>query len=296
MDRRGFFGLTGLAALAAAPGGAVAATPARAPARGPAPHLFVRDWGAGRPVLFLHGWALASEMWSYVMQPLSEQGLRCIAYDRRGHGRSDDAGSGYDYDTLAADLARVMAERDLRNVVLVGHSMAAGELVRILRHREGRRIAKLVFVAPAATPFLLKTADNVRGVDAAFFAEARAQMIADFPAWIDANEAPFVLPETSPGIRRWIKAMMEAASLKALIECNKAMTTTDFRAELRAIDRPALVIHGTKDASAPLEMTGRPTAALIPGAELKVYEGAPHGLFATHAPQLAADIAAFARG
>ncbi|SMF64613.1 alpha/beta fold hydrolase [Allosphingosinicella indica] len=293
MDRRGFFGLTGLAALAAAPAGAASV---RAKSLHSAPRLFVRDWGEGRPVLFVHGWALASEMWSYVMQPLSDQGFRCIAYDRRGHGRSGDAGNGYDYDTLAGDLAGVMAERDLRDVVLVGHSMAAGELVRILRHREARRIAKLVFVAPAATPFLLKTADNPRGVDAAFFAQARAQMAADFPAWIDANEAPFVLPETSPGMRRWIKAMMEAASLKALIECNKAMTTTDFRAELRAIDRPALVIHGTRDASAPLEMTGRPTAALIPGAELKVYEGAPHGLFATHAPQLAADIAAFARG
>jgi non-heme chloroperoxidase len=258
--------------------------------------LFYRDWGTGKPVVFLSGWALSCDMWNYQMVPLSEQGLRCIAYDRRGHGRSSDPGRGYDYDTLADDLASVLETLDLRDVTLVGHSMASGELVRYLsRHGDGR-VERLVFVAPAATPFVLKTADNPDGIDASVLEYFRTQvLLRDFPQWMADNAPPFFVPETSPEMRHWLMSLMLRCSMKALIECNRAMSSTDFRAELPRIRVPTLVIHGDKDASAPLELSGRRTAQLIPGSRLEVYEGAPHGLFLTHMERLNADLLAFAR-
>ncbi|MFP2908594.1 alpha/beta fold hydrolase [Pyxidicoccus sp. 3LFB2] len=259
--------------------------------------LFYRDWGTGRPVVFLSGWTLTSEMWGYQMVPLSEQGLRCIAYDRRGHGQSTDPGRGYDYDTLADDLAAVLEALDLRDVTLVGHSMAAGEMVRYLSRHGSGRIARLAFVAPANTPFLLKTPDNPDGVDASVFEYLRNQLLLrDFPGWLSANARPFVVADTSAAMVEWLIDQMRRCSMKAVIDCNRAMTSTDFRAELPRIRLPTLVLHGTVDASAPLELTGRKTAALIPGARLEVYEGAPHGLFVTHLDRLNSDLLAFAKG
>ncbi|WP_375768368.1 alpha/beta hydrolase [Archangium gephyra] len=258
--------------------------------------LFYKDWGTGKPVVFLSGWTLGSDMWNYQLVPLSGQGLRCIAYDRRGHGRSSDPGRGYDYDTLADDLAAVLGALDLRDVTLVGHSMASGEMVRYLsRHGDGR-IARVVFVAPAATPFPLKTADNPDGIDASIFEYIRNQLLLrDFPRWLADNARPFVTAETSPEMMEWLMGMMRQCSMKAVIECNRSGTSTDFRAELPGIRVPALVIHGDKDVSAPLELTGRRTAQLIPGSRLEVYEGAPHGLFVTHMDRLNADLLAFVR-
>lgn len=259
--------------------------------------LFYRDWGTGRPVVFLSGWALTSDMWNYQMVPLSEQGLRCIAYDRRGHGRSSDPGRGYDYDTLADDLDAVLEALDLREVTLVGHSMASGELVRYLSRHGSRRVARLVFLAPAATPFLLKTLDNPDGIDASVFELHRDQvLLRDFPGWLAANARPFVVAETSTAMMEWLVSLMRQCSMKAVIECNRAMTSTDFRAELPRIRLPTLVIHGDKDASAPIELTGRRTAQLIPSSRFELYEGAPHGLFVTHLDRLNADLLAFARG
>lgn len=258
--------------------------------------LFYRDWGTGKPVVFLSGWALCSDMWNYQMVPLSQQGLRCIAYDRRGHGRSSDPGRGYDYDTLADDLASVLEALDLRDVTLVGHSMASGELVRYLSRYGDSRVERVVFLAPAATPFLLKTADNPDGIDASAFEYFRTQvLLRDFPRWMADNAPPFFVPETSSEMRDWIMGLMLRCSMKALIECNRSMTSTDFRAELPRIRIPSLVIHGDKDASAPIELTGRRTAQLIPGCRLEVYEGAPHGLFITHMERVNADLLAFAR-
>lgn len=257
--------------------------------------LFVRDWGDGEPMVFLHGWALASDMWNYQMVPLSEQGLRCIAYDRRGHGRSSDPGRDYDYDTLADDLAAVLDTLDLHGVTLVGHSMAAGELVRYLSRHGGDRIKSLVFVAPAATPFLLKTPDNPQGIDGALFEHYRRNvLLRDFPKWLQDNARPFFVADTSPEMIEWVASLMRQASMKAVIECNRAMTTTDFRAELPKIAKPTLVIHGDRDASAPLALTGKPTADLIPGAELNIYKDGPHGLFITHMTQLNDDLRRFA--
>ncbi len=259
--------------------------------------LFYRDMGTGRPVVFLTGWMLSSEMWDYQLVPLSEQGLRCIAYDRRGHGRSSDPGRGYDYDTLADDLASVLEALDLRDVTLVGHSMASGELVRYLSRHGDRRIARLVFLAPAATPFLLKTADNPDGVDGAFFEQFRsAVLLRDTPGWLAANADPFFVAETSAAMKSWLMGLMLRCSLKASIDCHRAMTSTDFRSELTRIRVPSLVIHGDKDVSAPIHLTGQRTAQLIPGCRFKVYEGAPHGLMITHRDRLNADLLAFASG
>jgi non-heme chloroperoxidase len=258
-------------------------------------NLFYRDWGSGAPMVFLAAWALPSDMWAYQMVPLSEQGLRCVAYDRRGHGRSSDAGSGYAYDTLADDLAAVIDQLDLRRVTLVGMSMASGEIVRYLTRHGSARIARVVLVAPSATPYPTRSADNPHGIPPDRFAALRRLLLRDYPKWLEDNRPAFFVPDTSPQMQEWVRTMMLGTSMKALIECSAAMTSTDFRAELRRIRVPTLVVHGTKDASAPIDLTGRPTANMIPDAELKVYEGAPHGLFVTHMEQLTADLLAFAR-
>jgi non-heme chloroperoxidase len=288
-------GLAGTYATAAAskPG------PARTPARRQViardgTHLFHRDWGDGKPVVFMAGWTLTSETWAYQAADLSDRGLRCIAYDRRGHGRSEDPGRGYDIDTLADDLAAVLDTLDLRDVTLVGHSMASGEMTRYLTRHGSARVSRLLYLAPT-TPFLLKTADNPMGLPGAFFDKVRQVWKTDFNKWADDNTAPFFLPDTSPSMIEWLKSSARHCSLRAVVDCNKAMVENDFRAELAAIRLPTLVIQGDKDASAPLELTGKRTAELVPGARLKVYPGAPHGLFITHMAQLNADILAFAQ-
>jgi pimeloyl-ACP methyl ester carboxylesterase len=258
--------------------------------------LFCKDWGSGPPVVFLAAWALPSDMWDYQMVPLSQQGLRCIAYDRRGHGRSSHAGGGYDYDTLADDLAAVLDTLDLRGVTLVGMSIAGGEMVRYLTRHTSKRIARLIVVGTAATPFRLRTADNPSGVPAEAAEAFRRRLLRDFPGWMEENGPPFFVPSTSQPMRDWVRGLMFGASMKAIVECSRSMMATDFRAELPGIAVPTLLIHGDRDVSAPLDATGRPTAALIPGARLEVYEGAPHGLFLTHMDRLTGDILAFAKG
>lgn len=253
--------------------------------------LFHRETGDGAPIVFLGGWALASEIWNYQTVALGEQGFRCISYDRRGHGQSDDPGRGFDYDTLAADLAAVLEALDLEDVTLVGHSMAAGELTRYMTRYGGARVSRLVYLAPAATPCLTQYIDP-----AVFETSRRTQLMRDYPKAIRDNLRPlFALPETPESTIEWVFAMMMRASLPAAIGCHRTFTGADFRAELPRIDKPTMVIHGAIDRSAPIDITGRPTAALIPGAELNIYEGAPHGLMLTHIDRLNADIAAFAR-
>ena len=257
--------------------------------------LAVQDWGPVPTSCFSGAWALPSDMWAYQMVPLSEKGFRTVAYDRRGHGRSSRPGTGYDFDTLADDLAAVLDTLDLRDVTLVGMSMAGGEMVRYVTRHGADRIARLVFVSTAATPFLTQTPDNPAGIPADRFELFRQQMLLrDYPKWLEDNRPAFFLPDTSPQMQEWVRTMMLGASLKALVACNRSLTSTDFRGELPHIDRPALVIHGDRDASAPLDLTGRPTARLLPKAQLTVYEGAPHGLFVTHRDRLTADVLAFA--
>jgi pimeloyl-ACP methyl ester carboxylesterase len=256
--------------------------------------LFRREWGDGAPVLFVHSWAVNSRLWDYQIAALGEAGLRCIAYDRRGHGRSDEPAGGYDFDTLADDLADVIEALDLHEVTLVGHSMGAGEITRYLTRHGDARVKKVVFVAPAI-PSIKQSPENPNGVPGEMLEGLRKLWRRDFPGWIAENTAPFFTPETSPAMMRWGADMILQTPLHVAIACNRAVSDTDFRAELTRIARPTLVIHGDKDVSAPLAMTGQVAAALIPGCELKVYEGAAHGLMFTHADQLNADLQAFIR-
>jgi pimeloyl-ACP methyl ester carboxylesterase len=255
--------------------------------------LFVRDWGGnGKPILFVHSWTLASQMWQYQIPVLVEAGYRPIVYDRRGHGRSDVPAHGYDSDTLVDDLAHIVAALDLAHVALVGHSMGGGEIVRYTARRAAGRVDRIALLAPT-TPFILKTADNPNGVPAAAFEALRAVWRKDFGKWMDDNTAPFFTPETSPGMMRWMTGTMQSTPLDVAIACNKSMVETDFRGDAAAIRVPTLILHGDKDASAPLPLTGAATARLIPHATLKVYEGAPHGLFVTHMDRVNADLLAF---
>jgi pimeloyl-ACP methyl ester carboxylesterase len=258
--------------------------------------LFVRDWGRGAALVFLSGWALPSDIWAYQMAPLAEKNLRCIAYDRRGHGRSSDPGRGYDYDTLADDLADVLEALDLRSVTFVAHSMAGGEVVRYLTRHGSTRVARLVLVG-TTLPFMMKSADNPDGIDPAVFEQGRRNvLLKDFPKALNENMRPFVVPDTSGEMLEWVKGLMLQCSMQALVECNRALTATDFRGASAKIDVPTLLIHGDRDVSAPLALTARKAASLIPHARLAIYEGAPHGLLLTHASRLNDDLLAVTGG
>lgn len=303
MNRRDVFAATlaGGAALSLAAKPTRAAAPRAATASpawvtaGDGTRLYVRSWGTGAPILFLSGWALSSDMWAYQMAALSERGFRCIAFDRRGHGGSDDPGRGYDYATLAGDIDAVLTALDVRGATVVAHSMSGGEILSYLGGKASAgRVARVLFLA-TTLPCLAAKPDNPAGVPAAAFDQMRQQFYRDFPQWIDGNSDPFVVPETSALMRQWIKNIMLGTSLRAVIDLNRAMTAADFRADLRAITVPALFIHGDKDASAPLALTGLLASQLVKSAKLVVYEGAPHGLFVTHIDRLNRDIEAFAR-
>jgi non-heme chloroperoxidase len=259
--------------------------------------LAFTDWGAGKPVVFIHAWALPSAMWDYQISALCQQGLRCIAYDRRGHGRSSKPGGGYDCDTLADDLSALLTRLDLHGVTLVSHSFGSAEVVRYLTRHGAGRIERIALIAPAATPFVTRTPDNPNGIPAEQLEFFRTKILqADFPKWIEDGKKAFFVADTSPGLQDWVAQLMLSTPLPIAIECNRQVTATDFRRELPAIPVPALIIHGDEDVSAPIDMTGRPTAALIPNAQLKIYEGAPHGLFLTHKDRLNADLLRFIAG
>jgi non-heme chloroperoxidase len=254
--------------------------------------LFHRDWGEGAPVVFAASWALTSEMWAYQVAHLSESGARCISYDRRGHGRSDVASSGYDMDALADDLAAVIEQLALSDVTLVGHSMGCAEIIHYLGRHGSARVKRVALLAPAA-PYLVRAADNPYGAPRAYFDARMAEWAKDFPKWAADNKAPFFTPQTSPAMTEWLMDQMLETPLPVVIASFKALLGTDVRPDLARIDKPTLILHGTKDASAPLEITGARVAAGVKGAELRVYDGAPHGLFVTHMDQVNRDLEAF---
>jgi len=256
--------------------------------------LFVRDWGSGPALVFVHSASASSEIFQYQMLALADAGFRCIAFDRRGHGRSSDAGRGYDFDTLADDLAAVIEALDVRDARLIGHSMGCGEIVRYLTRHGSERVSRIALLAPTL-PFWLKTANHPEGVDGAVFESLRAQWRRDYPKWVQENAPPFFNASTSPALIQWGINLISSTSLRAVLATNVSITETDFRAELPRIKVPTLILHGTKDVSCPIDFTGRRTAALIPGSELKVYDGAPHGLLFTHLEQVNADLLRFAR-
>ncbi|HEY4132670.1 MAG TPA: alpha/beta hydrolase [Gemmatimonadaceae bacterium] len=255
--------------------------------------LFYRDWGGGRPVVFVHGWAVNCDIWQYQMMALSPH-TRCIAYDKRGHGRSTDPGRGYDYDTLADDLSCVLEDLDLTDVVLVGHSMGPAEIVRYLSRRGDARISRLVLIS-SALPFMLKMADNPAGIDGAIFENRRQRWSQDMPKFLAENARSLVTHETSAETVAWIADMGLQASTKALFDLNHAITETDLRADVSRVKLPTLIIHGSADKSAPVALTSRVLAATIAQSELRIYDGAPHCLLVTHQSLLNADLDAWVR-
>lgn len=258
--------------------------------------LFYKEWGAGeRTVVFIHGWPLHSDMWQYQMLHLANAGIRVIAYDQRGCGRSTDPGTGYDFDALADDLSSVIEQLALRNIVLVGHSFGAGQIVRYLSRHTSARVSKIVLLS-ASLPFIQQSQDNPDGVDPARFEHLRMLMRTDTPKWLGNASKIFFVPETSPETIQWGVRMCMDNSIFALTQTNHTDVETDFRAELPKVRVPTLVIHGDADRTCQIETTGRRVAQLIPGAELKVYKDAPHGLFITHMERLNNDLLTFVRG
>jgi non-heme chloroperoxidase len=262
--------------------------------------LSTSAWGDGRPVVYLSGSGSSSMMWDYQRVHLADNGFRAIAYDRRGHGRSDVPGTGYDYDTLADDLASVLDFHDVRDAVLVAHSMAGGEVVRYLSRHGSARVAKIVLVA-TTLPFPAKTEDNPDGVDPAMTEALRERWKRDFAQWADELAPPFVgagLPgcEVSEALMAQVIADFLHTPLLVHLACNRTMSGTDFRAELRDIALPTLIVHGDTDVSIPIELSGYRQAELIPGSELIVYENAPHGLYLSHRDRLNADLVEFVKG
>jgi pimeloyl-ACP methyl ester carboxylesterase len=249
--------------------------------------LFVRDWGSGTPILLLAGWAMDSRIWYEVMLALNAAGLRTIAYDRRGHGRSSDSG-GFDYDSLANDLAAVLAALDLNNVTLVAHSGAGGEAIRYVSRHGSSRIARIVLVG-ATGPRMLSGPDHPVGATPAMLDTLSAQLATDLSGWIDQNIEPFA-PGTSPRINEWMAAMVLDCSRRAIVDFQRTIVETDLTAEAATLDLPVTIIHGDRDESAPIDLTARHYAKLIRSAELLVYEGVAHGVMVTDAGPLARDI------
>jgi pimeloyl-ACP methyl ester carboxylesterase len=258
--------------------------------------LFYLDWGSGNPVVFSHAWALDADLWEYQMTELADHGLRCIAYDRRGHGRSPDPGRGYDFDTLADDLAAVLDRLDLHDVTLVGHSMAGGEIARYLSRHGAKRIARTVLVS-AITPLVAKRPDYPEGADPKVYENLIAGLKQDRPALLTGGVALFIGThrEVSPAMSQWIVSHFLRASPKAVIDCMRAIARADFRPDLRAFTMPTLIVHGDADQLNPIDKTARPTARAIRGSELKVYEGGPHGLIITDKERFTQDLLAFVR-
>lgn len=259
--------------------------------------LFYHDWGTGRPVVFVHGWTIGADSWEYQTVPLASHGIRCIAYDQRGCGRSDQPWDGYDYDTLADDLEVILARLDLRDVVLVGHSMGCGEITRYLARHGASRVAKTVLIAPT-TPCLVRAPDNPGGIDVNLFYDMLTQLLADRPKYI-ASIAPGFFGEglsdcsVSAGMSRWGINLCLQSSLKASIDLFRTNSEADLRSDMGVFTMPTLILHGDADTSAPLDLTGRATASAIKNSRLIVYENAPHGLFLTHADRINRDLLAF---
>ncbi len=261
--------------------------------------LYVKDWGSGRPVILLHGWPLSADSWDDQAMAIAESGYRTIAYDRRGFGRSSQPWSGYDYDTLADDLAAVIEQTGAENAVLVGFSMGGGEVARYMSRHGGKSVVKAILVS-SVVPFMLQTSDNPEGTERAVFdkiaegiKEDRAKFFSAF--FKDFYGVGMISHPVSEQLMlaSWTVAMQ--ASLKATLECAKSFANTDFRSDLPAFNVPTLVIHGSSDKTVPIDASGRAAAKGIAQSNLIEYEGAPHGLFATDKQRLTIDLLDFIR-
>lgn len=261
--------------------------------------LYFKDWGTGPVVVFSHGWPLSADAWEGQMLFLAAHGYRCVAHDRRGHGRSGQPSEGNDMDTYADDLWDLMEHLQLKDVTLVGHSAGGGEVARCVgRHGTGR-VAKIVLVA-AVTPLMLKTPANPGGLPRAKFDAIRAGVLADRSQFFRDLTLPFFGAnrpgaKVSQGVRDTFWLLGLQGGLKNEYECIKAFSETDFTADLEKFDRPTLILHGDDDQIVPIAASAQATAKRVPHATLKVYPGGSHGLADTHKDLLNADLLAFLR-
>jgi len=265
--------------------------------------LLFRDGGAGPVVVLLASAVMGSPMWDVPVAGLVEGGRRCVTYDRRGHGRSDQPWDGYDYDTLADDLATVLTQLDLRDVTLVGCALGAGEAVRYLVRHGSERIARVALVA-TTTPLLLRTDTNPGGLDGTVLDQMMAGIRADRAGYTREIAAPFYagmgatpadIPLSAAAVEA-IESDAMQASLRATMEVYRTLFTTDQRSDPASLDVPTIVIHGDVDPFAPYDLCGRPTADAIAGARTLIYEKASHGIVFTHAARLTEDLLAFSAG
>jgi pimeloyl-ACP methyl ester carboxylesterase len=262
--------------------------------------LYVKDWGQGRPVILMHGWPLTADSWDDQAMALADAGFRAIAYDRRGFGRSEQPWSGYDYNTLADDLANVIEQTGAKDATLVGFSMGGGEVARYMSRHAGKGVVKAALVA-SVVPFMLKTPDNPDGTDASVFDAMTKAMKEDRAAFFSGFFKDFfgvslMSHPTSIEVLEWACAQSMMAGLKPTLACAKAFASTDFRPDLAAFKVPTLIIHGTADKTVPIDASGRAAAKGIAQSTLIEYDGAPHGLFATHKERFTQDLLKFVRG
>jgi len=260
--------------------------------------IYYKDWGSGRPVVFSHGWPLSADSWEAQMLFLASNGCRCIAHDRRGHGRSSQPWGGNDMNTYADDLSELIELLDLKHAILVGFSAGGGEIARYIGRHGTKRLAKAALIS-AVPPLMVKTKDNPGGLPMEAFDAIRQGCIADRSQFYkDLAAGPF-FGANRPGAKVsqgvmdsfWLQGMR--AGHKNTFDCIKAFSETDFTEDLKKFDVPTLVLHGDDDQIVPIDAAAHRSSKLIKNATLKIYAGAPHGLADTHKEKLNVDLLAF---
>jgi non-heme chloroperoxidase len=259
--------------------------------------LYYKDWGTGQPVVFSHGWPLSSDAFEDQMIFLAARGYRCIAHDRRGHGRSSQPWNGNDMDTYADDLAELVESLELNNAIHVGHSTGGGEVARYIGRHGSKRVAKAVLIG-AVPPLMLKTPANPAGQPIEVFDQLRTAVLADRSQFFKDLSAPFYGAnrpgaKVSQGLRDsfWLQGML--AGMPASYDCIKAFSETDFTEDLKKLDVPTLVLHGDDDQIVPIAAAALLSSKIVKGSILKIYPGAPHGMCSTLKDQINADLLAF---
>lgn len=262
--------------------------------------LYYKDWGSGQPVVFSHGWPLSADAFEDQMFYLACRGYRCIAHDRRGHGRSSQPWNGNDMDTYADDLAKLTEALDLKDAVHVGHSTGGGEVARYIGRHGTKRVAKTVLIG-AIPPLMLKTNANPGGLPMAAFDQIRAGVLADRSQFWKDLSMPFYGynrpgAKISEGVREsfWLQSMM--AGFPASYFCIKAFSETDLTEDLEKFDVPTLVMHGDDDQIVPIGASAMLSSKLIKNAELKIYNGGSHGICQTQKDEVNRDLLAFFQG